>query len=263
MYLMYADESGDVGAYDQTVDEHHRSQPHYIVSAIMISDRNWKPYLNSFYDFRRYLSRKYGLPVRTELKGRELMYPTMEEYKKLGNRKRRVELYAETLSALPKLMPDAQVLSVHLNKANSQRAYISSPEGIHSRVWGCLLERFNTSLTKDCGDSFGMVIPDDGEEVLLRKLLRKMRVHNYAGSHFGGTYSAPLTNIIEDPMMRASHHSYYVQIADLLAHALFRKLYVRPSFRKYNVNYLYDKVRPIINLKASSKDPLQLGIVHC
>lgn len=260
---MYADESGDIGVYDTTAPIDRRGNSYFIVSGLVVAAEDWGEYLDRFYNYRRFLKTKYNLPVRTELKGREFFYPTDPAIKAIGGRKIRFGLYGDILTTVAQIMPNMRIISGYLNKIHPQRPYMLSVDGIFERVWSSVLERYNMCLVKDHKSSLGMVIPDEGEEVKLRKLQRKMRVFHYAGSHFGGSYSAPLTQIVEDPVMRASHHSYFVQIADLAAHALYRKLYPKGSHRKYNTGFLYDKLRPIINLNASRKDPHGLGIIHC
>lgn len=105
-----------------------------------------------------------------------------------------------------------------------------------------------------------MIFADKTNEIKVRRLLSKRRVYNPIPSHFGGSYIAPLQYLVEDPVMRNSRHSYFVQIADLAAHALYRKLYPNGSYQRHNIDKLFDVLDPIL-LKAASNTDRQ-GIVH-
>jgi hypothetical protein len=92
------------------------------------------------------------------------------------------------------------------------------------RAWEYLiqrLERFTSSNSTHVA-----IIHDEGEERLVRQLVRKARRAGTAGSMFGGSLPRPATRILEDPHPRRSHESYFIQVADLVAYAAFRR--VRP-----------------------------------
>lgn len=264
MYFMYVDESGDVGPYYPSRPKRHRASRHYIVSGFIVPVDEWRNYLTAFYNFRRFVKRNYGLPVHEELHGVLLINPRKSPvHQAIGIRRKRIALYRETLIATCNLMPKAKVINIHLDKENPKYAYTPTSEGILTHVWSRLFERYHTYLVKNCGSDMGLVFVDENDEVRLRRLMRKMRVFNYAGSHYGGGYSYPLTQLVEDPIMRASDNSYFVQIADLISHALYRKLYPKGSLRTYNVDKLFDYVQPILHTQASFRDPYNMGIVHC
>jgi len=263
MYFMYVDESGDPGPYDLTKPEALRSTRHYIASGFVIPAEEWRNYLTYFLNVRRYLKRKYGLPVRAELHGAEMIRPKSNNaIKRVTPRYKRIGLYREALKYLPHGMPRASIINIHLDK---QKPVYASSTGrdIQDLVWDRLLQRYSTYLQKSCDGSYGLVFADETNEAKVRRLLRKMRVHNFVPSRIypGESLSAPLINIVEDPIMRNSESSYFVQIADLVAHALYRKLYPKGSLKKHNVDRLFDLVDPLLNTKATRYDPQ--GIVHC
>jgi len=75
-----------------------------------------------------------------------------------------------------------------------------------------------------------MVIHDEGDEATVRKRARKARRAGTAGSAFGaGLLKRPFTRLIDDPIPRSSHQSYFLQLADLDAYAAFRRLYAPPA----------------------------------
>ena len=55
-------------------------------------------------------------------------------------------------------------------------------------------------------------------------------------SHFAESpYNAPIDNIIEDALSRSSHHSYFIQTVDVVAHLLYRKEFPKGSLKKFNL----------------------------
>jgi hypothetical protein len=264
MYFMYVDESGDPGIYDLAKPAHLRSTPYYILSGFIIPAEEWRNYLTAFLNFRRYVKTRYGFPVRAELHGTELINARKRTpHRLIGSRRKRVALYRQTLEQICMVMPSAKVINVHLDKEHPKYPYTPSPETIQNLAWERLLERYDLYLKKNCANSLGLIFADETNEIRVRRLVRQVRVHHYAGSHFGGSYSTPLNNIVEDPIMRQSASSYFVQIADLISHSLYQKLYPRGSLRSFGVNTLFDRLSPLLNLPASRTDPHRQGIVHC
>jgi hypothetical protein len=98
---------------------------------------------------------------------------------------------------------------------------------VRDAAWGYLfqrLERFTTNRGKPV-----LVFHDEGEDAIVRSLMRKARRIGSAGSAFGtGTLKRPATLLVEDPIPRKSHESYFLQLTDIDAYAAFRKLYPPP-----------------------------------
>lgn len=68
-----------------------------------------------------------------------------------------------------------------------------------------------------------------------------------------------LTNIIEDPNFRESHHSYFIQAADLAAFLLYQRLAPSAYMKKKSGNNYFNRLEPILCKVASSRD--NMGIV--
>jgi len=259
---MYVDESGDPGLWNPGTPLHLRPSPHYILTGVIIPASQWQACLTLMVDIKRTLRQKYGLRVRDELHGSELINPRGNEvYKRIGGRKRRAALYGYVLREVAAQMSQIRIVNVHLNKANP--FYISSTtKGVdpEERAWEWLIQRFSNHLSRDCDEDLGMILADETNELKVRRVVRKIRVYNQVGSMYGGSYPVSVNNIVEDPVMRNSQHSYFVQIADLVSHALYRKLYPKGSYRRHNIDRLFDLVDPLL-LKAANRKNRQ-GIAH-
>jgi hypothetical protein len=80
------------------------------------------------------------------------------------------------------------------------------------------------------GNTHVLLSHDEGEGLIVRKMLRKAHRAGSAGSAFGtGSLRRPARLILDDPVGRVLQESYFIQLADLNAYAAFRKLYAPPS----------------------------------
>jgi Protein of unknown function (DUF3800) len=88
-------------------------------------------------------------------------------------------------------------------------------------AWTTLVERLERMSHYEAA-SF-MLVHDEGENMLIRKVSRKARRRITAGSAFGtGQLTLAAERFIDDPVPRQSIHSYFVQLADLTAYAAYR-----------------------------------------
>ena len=96
---------------------------------------------------------------------------------------------------------------------------------------------------------------------MIRQLLRKMRIYNPVPSKYNNDfYNCVTDNIIEDPFLRDSRHSYLVQIADVISYVLFRHEYPKSSLKKYNIDKLFSILKPVLLTEAALND--EFGIVR-
>ena len=154
---------------------------------------------------------------------------------------------------MPLIFDTAKVINVSIK--------ISEHPGvdIFNLSWSRLLQRFDTFLKK-VGNDKGIVVADDTDSLKLMSLQRKMRLYNPTPSHYTGTYNAPIDSIIEDIFSRSSHHSYFLQSVDVVAHTLYRMEYPKGSLKKFGLEHQFKKLEPIL-LKQASKN-YEFGIVR-
>jgi hypothetical protein len=94
-------------------------------------------------------------------------------------------------------------------------------------AWEYLLQRLERFTTKTTNQV--LVLHDEGEGRIIRAATRKARRAGTAGSVFGtGMLRRPARLVIDDPVSRKSHESYFLQLADLNAYAAFRHYYPPP-----------------------------------
>jgi hypothetical protein len=260
VYFMYVDESGDPGTLSLNAIAQQPSR-HYILSALIIPAREWRLYLSSMVAIRRTLRQRYGLPIRTEQHGVELIHPRGNPfYKQMRGRHQRVALYRDVLQSVCSQLPAATIINVHLDKAHLHYSSAATVRDIQTLSWSTLIRSYDTFLQRQGKGMPGLIFADEMNEVKIRRLMRQLRVHDFNSNRSSNTYSARALNVVEDPVMRSSQHSYFVQIADLVAHALYRKLYPKGSYRQFNVDKLFDYVNPLLLRAASNSDPQ--GIIH-
>lgn len=244
---MYVDESGDPGT-------HAQSSPHFILSGLIVSHHEWDKYLMRLKAFRKSLKEKYGLNQRTEIHTAELIrVQKLESYKQI-RKIDRLNIIKEYCSQMPLIFDTAQIINVCIKISEHPE------EDIFELAWSRLLQRYDTYLKKSAKDK-GIVVADDTNSIKLMNLQRKMRVYNPTPSHFSsGVYNAPIDSIIEDTFSRSSHHSYFLQSVDMVAHTLYRMEFPKGSLKKYALEHQFKKLEPILLKQASKND--DYGIVR-
>jgi uncharacterized protein DUF3800 len=72
----------------------------------------------------------------------------------------------------------------------------------------------------------------------------------------------PVERVIEDPVFKQSHQSYFIQLADCVAFSLLkREVAPTPLVKKYGIHRMFERHVAAVCLRpASPKDPL--GIVR-
>jgi hypothetical protein len=243
---MYVDESGDPGT-------HAQSSPHFILSGLIISQDEWDKYLGRLKAFRKLLKEKYKLNQRTEIHTAELI--RIKKLKDYSNIKKtdRLNIIKDYCAEMPRIFDTAHIINVCIKIEEHPNV------DIFELAWARLLQRFDTFL-KRIGNDKGIIVADDTDSLKLMTLQRKMRIYNPTPSHFSGSYNAAIDSIIEDIFSRSSHHSYFLQSVDMIAHTLYRMEYPKGSLKKFGIEHQFKKLEPILLKQASKND--NYGIVR-
>lgn len=261
MYISYFDESGDDGIPG--------SSDLFILTNLYMCEEDWKDNFEIIRDCRRFLSQRYGFPVKMEfhtndfLKGKGAYW----DYNWLVLE--RIKIINELLRTLAGL--EAKIITVAIDKGN-----VSSPDtyDVLDKAFTYNLSRVETDLKQQesKGRQRFIIITDEGRVASMTRVARMRQVYNPTTSHFGGMYQFRIKRLIEDPLPKDSKNSFFIQLADLVATIIL--LYVR---KEYNTscgwsrqlpdeldfevveNWL-ERIKTVLNLEAS-KDS-EYGIVY-
>jgi hypothetical protein len=214
--LAYVDESGDTG--DPGLSG---SSSCFVLGCVLIDSTVWAAGFDHLVNFRRGIKANFGPLMRQELKANHLIR-NGGGLRSLGlSPGQRGLIYAYHLNQLAAIQ--ARAFAVVIDKASTGVAGAKCLE----MAWGTLLQRLERTTHYDQNDL--MLVHDEGEDVAIRKFVRKSRRHMVVGSYFGGTtFNNPFRRLVEDPSSRASHESYFLQMADLVAYAGWRT-YIPPG----------------------------------
>ncbi len=212
--MAYVDESGDKGL---------QGSRSFALAAVLLTAAQWPGVFDELIDFRRFLRRTVRLPVRAEVKANHII-GNRGAFRSLGlSEATRYRIYRMHMRLQPKL--DLQTFAVVIDKAESARRYpLTDPREI---AWEWLFQRIERYSTKS--NTPILVLHDEGETLMVRRLARKARRAGVAGSAFGtGVLRRPARLLVDDPVPRNSSQSYLLQLADLAAYAAFRRCYSPP-----------------------------------
>ena len=237
MHFVYMDDSGDenVRAY----------------SALAIADADWKDTFLRIKQYRRDLKKMYGIFVTKELHATDFVAGRGRISTKTVAKGTRCRLFRETLAFV------AQFRGVRLFNA-------LAPKANESLIFERLMNRINTNMRKS--GSNALIIHDHGKDYT--SLVRRLSVYNPIQSMYGrwadGSIhkNIPLDNILEDIMFRDSARSYFIQLVDFCAYALFRSEYPLASKTKYNLDQAFQELHVICIPACFSSDPRKLGIIR-
>jgi hypothetical protein len=218
VFLAYFDESGDHGLLGSPTSW-------FVLSCVLLRDSDWLNTLDEQVNFRRALKTNHKIKVRDELKGSAFKRGHGAFAGLTIPRADRWALYDQVLDFYTSL--PVRIFSVAIHKARSHA------RGYEPRraAWNFALQRVDTFCKKQPleNDRVAMIFPDAGHGVFIRRQLRALRRGNVLRGYYGGTLHIPTRRIVEDPNDRESHHSYFVQMADLCAFACHRSAYVDPK----------------------------------
>lgn len=252
MYLAYVDDSGNIGFPGSKT---------YTLGCVLVPADAWPALFDEVIEFRRFLFRSFGVPVRAEIKASYLL-SNKGAFRRLRlSEAARFAIYRQSMRLLPKLELNAFAIVIDKRRLSARPGNLNPREV----AWEYLLQRIERlTVKKPLGPTMAMVVHDEGDAAIIRKLARRARRIGTAGSAFGtGSLSVPLTRLVDDPVPRNSTQSYFVQFADLSAYAAFRRLYPPPTRRVQIVPQgMWDELGDARFAPVSSLVGGVRGIVH-
>jgi hypothetical protein len=198
----------------------------FTLGCVMVEAARWPDVFDDLIDYRRFLRDRFRVPVRAEIKANHLLHNHGTFRALKLSEPARFAIYRGLMRLQAKL--ELKTFAVVIRKDVMLTAGIKiDPRTV---AWEYLLQRLERFTTKDNTDL--ILFHDEGDGDFVRKVLRKARRIGGAGSFFGtGALKRPARRVLDDPVARQSHQSYFVQLADLTAYAAFRHLYQPPPRR--------------------------------
>lgn len=247
MYLLYTDESGDAGPKGMGT--------HFILSGLIVHKSRWPECFRIIKDLRIVLRDEYGIKRNGELHANKNISGRGALWGKRWSVEERVRLFQLVLEAIAQ-MPGVRTINVCIRKTAKQcRGWRG--RRVYQKAWTLMLQRFHNYIDHNQGKGgaeYGMVIHDQGHDVEIRKLMRKLRVYNPVPSQFGGSSrNIPLLTLIEDPVPRDSFHAQFIQLCDYLAFSLLRREEPVPKYP--GLHDVFGITEPVILKEAARNDP--------
>lgn len=244
--IAYIDES-----YDEVM---------FVMSALIIPTHSWRASFTHLQNYRKHLKQQYGIFTSREfhatdfVAGRGRIAPTQLPK---GLRAHIFREYLQVHTALP----GAAIISGCWSKDGMTQTET------HAKAFARIQER----LQRRCVAMNSQIISivDEGRSVELQRVARRSKIWNPVGSQYGAWDNGaafkniPNDRLIEDPVFKPSHQSYFLQSADFIAFALLKsEVSATPLIGRYNLADAYETLEPICVKQASRKDPRGLGIVR-
>jgi hypothetical protein len=269
---------------DESYDQHK-----FCLSAIGIRHDQWRECFSRVHQHRRLLKQDHGIYIRKEIHAHELVGGRGQIADRIINKHTRSRIFHGLLRLVAE-MPSVMVFNICLDIKGRRDPQLDAWDRLLNRIERTMLAFEQRELPKrkeilaslppnttTPGDALqtrllayaprAMIFADEGRETEITRVYRKMTVFNPVPSQFGTwadgtTKNLPLQRIIEDPVFKQSHHSFFIQLADCVSFALLkRELPPTPNIAKYGINEFFDQCLKGVCFKdASPSDPL--GVVR-
>ena len=234
MYFIYIDDSGN--------------QNFAILSALAVPTDNWKDIFNKIKCFRHKLKVDEGIFTSRELHACDFVARRGKIANKIIPKARRCYIYKETLKFI-----NSQLSGIKLFNS-------ISPINKKSRLFERLLNRINRTM--QAWQSKAIIFCDEGREKDFTKISRRLSIFNPIPSRFGRAWlnsgnmskNIPTDRILEDPIFKKSHRSYFIQFADFCAYSFFQDQYLTEKHKKYFIHTSFSLLKDILVREASMSD---------
>jgi len=218
MLFAYVDESGDPSG-----DPSFRGSPTYTLGVVLVRASQWADAFDGAIKLRRELNKSFGLPARAEVKASYLIRNEgVFRSLKLSGKQRRY-IYQRHMRRINEI--NARAFAIVVDKR--ERASKGVLDQTRDTAWETLFQRLAITHDRDNPSEKTpiLLVHDEGEDLTVRKLARKARRYLTAGSAYG-TDKLRLSDkwLLDDPVSRQSHHSLFVQYADLVAYSATKKI---------------------------------------
>jgi hypothetical protein len=252
MHLVYYDEAGD--------DGFPGSSPLFVLTAFYCSDLDWKENFKIVADFKHQLAKDFSFPFKEEMHAREFLLNKSPYHHWDLSDDDRVEIAGRYCQICAQLI--ARVIVTAVIKPKITLSHFP----VLDKALSYSIQRVENDLGTSANNRF-LIITDEGRVGKIRSTSRRMQRINYVPSKFG---TAPIRreikHLIEDPLPKNSRESYFIQLSDLIGCLAYFYLCTEtgaaslPARMPTAIDHVkftewLDILKPILNLKATSKHP--------
>lgn len=255
----------------------------FCLFAIAIRHNQWRNCFDRVQQHRRLLKQDHGIFIRKEIHAHELVGGRGQIADRVIGKHARSRVFHGLLKLVAQL-PDVLVFNVCLDTQGRRDPQLDAWDRMLNRIERTMLafEERELPLRKEILARFppnstvpndalqtrllnysprAMIFADQGRELEITRVYRKMTVFNPVPSQFGTwsdgtTRNLPLQRIIEDPVFKPSHHSFFIQLADCVSFALLkRETPPTPNISKYGIEDFFNEcLAGVCYTKASPRD---------
>jgi hypothetical protein len=216
MYFAYVDESGSTG------DVAKGGSKSYTLGCVLVRASQWATTFGGLINHRRFLTAKFGLLARAEVKANHLLQNAGAFRDLALSEHARYSLYRGLFRLCPKL--DIKAFAIVIRKE------LVTDGNPHDIAWTFLFQRLERLARKRHAQV--IVLHDEGDDLRIRALARRARNIETAEGEFPlDALQVPFDGLLEDPVSRRSHESQFLQMSDLVAYAAFRRVFPPPARR--------------------------------
>ena len=230
----------------------------FAMAAIIVPDDSWHDAFARVKAARQRLKEKHGIFTSKELHATDFVAGRGRIADRIVPKAVRAQIFRQFFEFIPTI-PGVRVLGGAWNNAGR-----SLPD-----TYAHAFRRLQDRLQRRCSElnRRAVIISDEGQENELTRAARRAKVYNPVGSRFGAWSGGkwkniPTDRIIEDPIFKPSHQSYFLQVADFVAFALLKRESPNRTPRTSSelFDQQYERLDEVLIKEASHDDPL--GIVR-
>lgn len=242
------------------------AQGRFLLACVVVPERDWLRLLDAWTNYRRWLRQDFGLPMwrrrggrrRVELHATDFATGAGAWYGLSVDAAARMRAFRIGLRLIGRF---AKVFAVAWDPLRSMsasyRPYHVSPA---VDCWRTALERLASHSIYDRDGERVLTFMDSGYGPQFARVLRRMRRYHRAGSLYGGTVDATAPILIDDPVVRDSKESAFIQMADMCAYAALREL--APTSVRNLWQALGARVRPPLTSGCAANPPASSSCLH-
>lgn len=234
------------------VDESKENNSFFVYSALLIESDAWNETFAAVKALRQQLRQSHGIFINKELHAWKFAAGKGQISDRILDKQRRAVIFAEVLRFIAESGKFKLISSVHTSEFYA---------------FDRLMNRLNR--TAQAKKTNVLLFCDEGQEAVFTRRIRKMRVYNQIPSNRGVWQDSgsvvkniPIQNIIEDPIFKKSHMSYFIQLVDFCAYALLSKEKPIASRTALGYHEMYGSLRPCIETAVAPRCKEGLGIIR-